>query len=119
MKVLVVDDEEIISSLVAEVINNFGWEAKTCTNGKEALEHLATGEYSMVFLDLVMPEMGGVETLSEIQKRGIQVESIILSGNISQDSRDHCKKFGATKFLEKPVENSEIEEILKGENTPA
>ena len=113
MKILVVDDDEDIRLSVADIITEMGWEAQTCENGKEALDHLESNDFSMMFLDLVMPEMGGVETLSEIKKRGIDVETIVLSGNISRDLRDHCKKFGARRFLEKPVENSDIEYLLK------
>ena len=115
MRILVVDDDEDIRLPIAEIIRNFGWEAQTCTNGKEALEYLEKQDFSLVFLDLVMPEMGGVETLCEIQRRKINVRTIVLSGNMTRDLLAQCKKFGARRFIEKPFEVSDIESILKGE----
>lgn len=115
MKILVVDDDDTIRELVADIITEMGWEAETCANGKEALELLSKGSYPLMFLDLIMPEMGGVETLRRIQKEGYKVKIVVLSGNVSKDLHDQCRKYGVRKFLEKPVEVSDIDFVLRGE----
>ena len=116
MNVLIVDDDEDIREAVAEIVRDLGFQPKMCSNGIEALKSLESGEYLLMFLDLIMPEMGGVETLSEIKKKGIEINTVVLSGHFSKDVKDHCKKYGAKRFLEKPVESSDIEVILKSES---
>ncbi|MFK7826992.1 MAG: response regulator [Oligoflexales bacterium] len=115
MKILVVDDDQAICSLMVKIIKGLGCEAQTCANGKEALEALTSNNFTLMILDLIMPNMGGVETLKEIRKRGININTVVLSGFISHDIRKQCKKFGAKRFLEKPIEISDIEGLLKGE----
>ena len=113
MKILVVDDDPTISSLIAKIIVSLGCEAQVCANGKDALVALASNDFTLMILDLIMPQMGGVETLSEMKKRGININTVVISGFISNELRGQCKKYGAKRFIEKPIEVSDIESLLK------
>ena len=83
-----------------------------CPSGVEALEKLQSDHYSLVILDLIMPVMGGIETLREIKNRGIEVKTIVISGFATDALVAQCQSFGSS-ILEKPISMSELSEIIK------
>ena len=115
MKILVVDDDDTLSSMIARVIRKIGCEVKTCANGQDALDLLCSSKFSLLFLDLIMPGMGGVQVLKELQHRGIEVATVVMSGNLSHSLKSQCIKYGAKRFVQKPIEISDIESIIMGE----
>jgi len=68
MKILVVDDDEQILRFVSRALAENGLESDTASNGREAIERLAEGDYSVVLLDVLMPEVDGIQVLVELKK---------------------------------------------------
>ncbi len=85
-KVLIVDDEERFRTTMCKLLTVRGLDASTAGSGKEALEKLRETPHDIVILDIRMPEMGGVEALSEIKKIDPQIEVIIMTGYASVDT---------------------------------
>jgi len=107
-KVLIVDDEERFRATMCKLLTVRGVEAVTAGSGKEAIEKLRQNPYDVVILDVRMPEMGGVQVLSEIKKIDPQAEVIIMTGYASVDTAKEIMKLGAYDYVLKPYSVEEL-----------
>jgi two-component system response regulator len=102
--ILVVDDNDNNRDLFTRQLQREGYQVTTATNGREALEMIKTGEYDVVLLDLIMPELDGYQVLKQLKNdkkwRYIPVIMISASDEIEQVVR--CIEIGAEDFLPKP-----------------
>ena len=103
-KLLLVDDEERFRETLAKRLRETGYEVGGAAGGVEALDLLASGSFDIVILDIQMPGMSGLETLSEIRARHIGVEVIMLTGHGDVSSAVEGMRLGAYDYLMKPYE---------------
>jgi DNA-binding NtrC family response regulator len=103
-KLLLVDDEERFRETLSKRLTETGYEVKGVTNGMEALDLLAYENFDVVILDIQMPGMSGIETLTEIRSRHIGVEVIMLTGHGDVSSAVEGMRLGAYDYLMKPHE---------------
>lgn len=103
MKILLVDDEERLLCTTKKLFEKMGIEALTANSGREALDTLASQEADVVFLDIKMPGMDGIETLQHIKKDHPITEVIILTGHATMETAVEGLKLGALDYLIKPV----------------
>ena len=103
MKIMLVDDEERLLSTTKKLFKKIGIDVLTATSGKEALRLLEIEEVPVIFLDIKMPGMDGMETLQRIKKTYPLSEVIILTGHATMESAVEGLKLGALDFLIKPV----------------
>lgn len=108
-KILVVDDDGELRENIAEVLGGFGFETAVAGNGEEALALLGASEIDLVLLDLVMPGMGGMETLASIRRRFPRVKVVMLTAFATVDNAVEAMRKGAEDYLPKPFR---IEELL-------
>lgn len=108
---LVVDDNAMSRDLLSRQLARHGYIVATASNGREALEALGRQPFDMVLLDVIMPEMDGVETLRRIKAndRLRDVPVVMLSSLDEVDSAVHCIEMGADEYLSKPVNPSLLE----------
>lgn len=115
--VLAVDDNRMNLMVIQEFLANYKIKVTTALSGKEALEKIEMADYDFVFMDHMMPEMDGVETLHRIRhKVGTyyqKVPVIALTANAVAGTREMLMAEGFSDFLEKPVERSVLERVLK------
>ncbi|MBQ2935592.1 MAG: response regulator [Lachnospiraceae bacterium] len=115
--VLAVDDNRMNLMVIQEFLANYKIKVTTALSGKEALEKIETADYDFVFMDHMMPEMDGVETMHRIRhKVGTyyqKVPVIALTANAVAGTREMLMAEGFSDFLEKPVERSVLERVLK------
>jgi CheY-like chemotaxis protein len=112
-KVLVVDDEIDLCELMKDEIEYAGFDVKIAANGIDALEILKEFPAFLIFTDINMPLMDGIELLEHIQKKdGIRPYIVICTG-FGGYEKEHLIAKGALEFLEKPYSFSEIETILE------
>ena len=110
-KILIVDDEEIVLIAFQRELERAGYEAQTAPGGKEALELVKNGAFDIVYTDLVMPGMNGVELCKEIRKVSPRTRVILISGH-----SEHVMKFstpfvlagGQDEILRKPLGDGEL-----------
>lgn len=102
--ILVVDDNENNRDLFTRQLQREGYQVTTATNGKEALEMIKTGEYDVVLLDLIMPELDGYQVLKQIKndKKWQYIPVIMISASDEIDQVVRCIEIGAEDFLPKP-----------------
>ena len=113
-KILIVDDEERFRTTMCKLLTVRGLEAVTAGSGPEAIEMLRTNPYDVVILDVRMPEMGGVEVLSEIKRIDPRAEIIIMTGYASVDTAKEIMKLGAYDYVLKPYAIEELMEKIEG-----
>ena len=115
--VLVIDDEFTIRSTLTRILHHAGCEVTSAANGHEAFRILAEISCDLVFLDIRLPEMDGLDVLREIRSGHPQLPVIILTGYGSMQSALDAIHLGATDYLLKPIDPSSlllrVESILK------
>ena len=101
--VLLVDDEETVRNIGAEMLKDLGFAVVTANDGKEALEtYRATADIDFVILDLTMPQMGGEQCFRELRKINPEVKVILSSGFNELDGGNKIMGPGLAGFLQKP-----------------
>ncbi|MFA5714084.1 MAG: sigma-54 dependent transcriptional regulator [Bacteroidales bacterium] len=108
MKLLVIDDERAIRNTLKEILEFEGHEVTLASDGVEGLERAAQDNFDVIFSDIKMPNMDGVELLDRLNKIGVDSSVIMISGHGSIESAVECIKKGAFDFLEKPLDLNRI-----------
>lgn len=108
-KILLVDDEvEYVSSL-SERLQHRGLDAEIADSGETALEKMALDPADVVVLDVIMPGMGGIETLKVIKSKHPTAQVIMLSGHSDVETAIQGIALGAFDYMVKPIK---IEELI-------
>ena len=108
MRILIVDDEEPIREALGAWLIKDGYKVNTADSGQTALACIEKGFFDLYLVDIKMPGMGGIETLTEIQRKYPLVEVIMLSGHVDVAAAIEGMKQGAFDYLMKPVEMDQI-----------
>jgi signal transduction histidine kinase/ActR/RegA family two-component response regulator len=114
--ILAVDDNEINLLLISKTLEKLGYDCKTSTNGKAAVELVKQEHFDLIFMDMQMPIMDGTVATTEIRKHyGIYEYPVViaLTANTIADGRDRCLEAGMQDFISKPFKPVEIEAIIK------
>jgi DNA-binding NtrC family response regulator len=108
--VLVAEDDPIQRRLLKNAIERHGYVAHMAENGREALEFLRRGEYqvNVIVLDLMMPEMTGLEFLDALRQRGTEIPVIVQTGQGGIETVVQAMRAGAFDFVVKPVSPERI-----------
>lgn len=109
-KILVVDDMAAIRTSLREILTEEKHEVEEAKDGEEALRKLEEEIYDIVFCDVKMPKIDGIELLERVKKAGITTPFIIISAHGTKETALECIKRGAYFFIQKPFES--IETIL-------
>jgi sigma-B regulation protein RsbU (phosphoserine phosphatase) len=115
MKILIAEDDNIARRLLTRNLEKWGYEVVATRNGKEALETFRKGHFSMVITDWMMPEMDGLQLVSEIRNAETSdyVYIIMLTANSKKEDLVKGMSAGADDFIAKPFENSELKVRLR------
>ena len=101
--ILIVDDEPGVRSSLSGVLRDEGYEVDAAESGEACLELLARQAYDVVVLDIWLPGMDGLATLTRMRERQIDSQVVIISGHGSVESAVRAIKMGAFDFVEKPL----------------
>lgn len=113
IRVLVVDDDNLLRKLVTEQLSRSDFEAAPAARGREAVEILRESDFDVVLLDIMMPDMTGLEALREIRKLEDPPEVIMLTADTSLATGIEAMRFGAYDYLTKPATLDEMEAVLR------
>ena len=113
MKVLIIDDERSIRNTLKEILEFEGHEISLAADGKEGLEMALAGNFDVIFCDIKMPGMDGVEVLEKLVENGVDSSVVMISGHGSIDTAVECIKKGAFDFIQKPLDLNRILITLK------
>ncbi len=115
LKVLVVDDEKTVCESVNKILTRLGLEVEEAHSAKEALEKLETSPeaFGTALVDLVMPQINGVQLLKVIKSRYPSIPVIIITGYASIDSAVETTKLGAFEYVPKPFTPQELTDVTE------
>ena len=111
--ILVVDDEKNIRLTMSQSLEPMDMPVQTAASGEEALEKLRKDLFGLVFLDLKMPGMDGMEVLRRIKKDWPKIRVIIITAHGTIESAVEAMKLGAVDFIQKPFSPGDIRELAK------
>src|SRR4030042_981443 len=111
--ILVVDDEKNIRLTLSQSLEPFGMPVQTAVNGEEALQKLGEGQFGLVFLDLKLPGMDGMDVLRRIKDDWPTVRVIIITAHGTIESAVEAMKLGAADFVQKPFSPGEIRDLAR------
>jgi CheY-like chemotaxis protein len=106
--ILVVDDSNAARMQICSIIENAGYLTIQANNGIVALQKMAEVEVSMLFLDLLMPEMDGFDVLKHMNDNKMAIPTIILSADIQEEVKQECLELGAVGYLNKPFKAQDL-----------
>lgn len=108
-KVLIVDDDAELRSTLSEILKGAGYHIDEASSGKEAIERMASKDFDIALLDLMMPKMNGIETLTELKKITPKTKVIMITAFATVENAVDAIKKGASDYISKPFR---IEELL-------
>jgi len=112
-KVLLVDDEQDFLDALSERMKNRDMEVSTAASAKDAIALVEEGAFDAIVLDLMMPEMDGLQTLVALKEKNPDLQVILLTGHATVEKGIQAMKLGAADFLEKPVDLKTLSEKIK------
>ena len=107
-RVLLVDDEELFLTALAQRMAKRGYDVATAENGTVALEMAAARDFDVIVLDLAMPGIDGIETLKKLRVADPDIQIILLTGHATVSAGVEAMKLGAMDFLEKPADFKDL-----------
>lgn len=111
--VLVVEDEKLVAMDIKKIINSEGHDVTTAHSGIEALRAIEDGGINLVFLDLVLPDINGVEVLKGIKKAKSDLPVVIVTGYPDSEIMNQALELGPISALKKPFQREQIRDLLK------
>lgn len=101
--ILIVDDEERFANILARRLSLRGCVCEVSYSGQEALDKIKRKNFFLILLDLHLPDIYGIEVLTQIKKFGSKTPIIILTGHGNEEDRRQCMQLGAYDFIHKPL----------------
>ena len=106
--ILIVDDSASVRNSLRVILEPWGFEIDQAENGAEALKLLRQFDYELVFLDLNMPVLGGVELLRILRQSNSPVKVVLVTSGTSRDSIAPAVKLGARGYISKPFTGAAV-----------
>lgn len=112
-KILIVDDNDLMRTLLRGILRNENCQViGEARNGSVALESIARNKPDIVFLDVVMPEMDGLEALQNIKSKYPEIVVVMITGNPSKENVEESIQGGASGFIIKPFNSAKVLDTL-------
>ena len=108
MKILVVDDERAIRNSLKEILGDEGYDVDVAEDGAIAVQMVDKEKYNIIFCDIKMPNMDGMEVLDKLNAMGVEAAVVMISGHGDIETAVECIKKGAFDFIQKPLDLNRI-----------
>ncbi len=112
VRILVVDDEEIVIRSCVRILANQGYEVDSAGGGAEALRQLEQSHYDIMILDVMMPKMDGLEVLQRVKEMHPDIDVIMVTGLSQIETAVRAMKLGAFDYLSKPFDPDELQLVV-------
>jgi CheY-like chemotaxis protein len=113
--ILLVEDNVFNQKVAQRLLEKMGHQIALATNGQEALDAVTQHPYSIVLMDIQMPEMDGLEATRRIRAAGDTAHQpwiIAMTGQVSDEDRDLCLAAGMNDYISKPLQPAKLSEAL-------
>ena len=112
-KILIADDSSFQRRILGDMIRETGHEVTAVESGQELLNKLKEEDFDCICLDLLMPEMTGIEVLEKLQPMENTPPVIVISADIQIKKKEQCMQLGAKAFINKYIDKAELETEFK------
>ncbi len=113
VRVLIAEDEAHLGTILEQFLLARGFQVSIVRDGRTALERLRSEAFDVALLDVVMPELDGLEVLRQVREEPLPPEIIVITGNGTIETAIAALKLGAYDFLSKPYRMAEIEVLVR------
>jgi len=114
LRMLVAEDNEINQMLIITMLERLGYQPDLVSNGQEALSDWQQHGYDLIFMDIQMPEMDGIEATQQIrQQAGLQPAIIAMTASAMQGDREACLEAGMNDYISKPFRREQLEAVIR------
>lgn len=113
MKILVVDDDAIVTKSCRRILEVEGFEVTTVPSADDALEKIKYREFDLLLMDVKMPKHDGIFLMREIKKNWPDIPIIVMSGYPTPETISGVLKLGATQFIPKPFRPDELMKCVR------
>jgi CheY-like chemotaxis protein len=117
LRILLAEDNPVNQRLASRLLEKRGHSVLVAGNGREALEALEKGRFDLVFMDVQMPVMDGLEATAAIRKKeavsGVRLPIVALTAHAMKGDREKCLAAGMDGYLTKPIRPQELDEVLQ------
>jgi CheY-like chemotaxis protein len=122
LRILLVDDNAINQKVAARILQQFGYQSELAANGREALDKLDRQPFDFIFMDVMMPEMDGLEATRLLRKRQMiggynyyqsRIIIVAMTAHAMQGDREKCLAAGMDDYLAKPVRPKDVRDMLQ------
>jgi EAL domain-containing protein (putative c-di-GMP-specific phosphodiesterase class I) len=110
--ILLVDDEQSIARAYARTLGAAGFSVETAGDGRAAAAAARDRDFDVIVSDITMPEMNGLELLRAVREHDLDVPVVLMTGGPALDSAVRAMEYGALRYLIKPIDPSELEEVV-------
>lgn len=104
MNILIIDDERSVRNSLGEILRDEGYSVEVAENGPEGLEKAGKQHFDVIFCDIKMPQMDGIEVLDKMMEAGIDAAIVMISGHGDIETAVDCIKKGAFDYIPKPLD---------------
>jgi DNA-binding response OmpR family regulator len=111
--VLVVDDEPVVRDGIRRVLESEGLRVATAPDAKSGVSHPAAAECRMVMCDLMLPDHSGIQVLRSLRAARPRLPVVMITGYATSENHELALEAGATDFLAKPFEESELLAVVR------
>ncbi len=112
-RILVIDDESVVNLSIRRILGGEGHQVKTCEDPERGLEMALKDDFDVVFLDLKMPGIEGMEILKALKAAGVSSEVVIITGHATVGSAVEAMKRGSADYLSKPFTPDQLRLVLQ------
>jgi len=110
-KILVIDDDESMRWVISKAFEKNGYDVVTASNGKDGLAMLKRGDFAVAFVDIMMPDLSGLELLGMAKEASIDTSLVIMTAQNTMKNAVDAMQQGAYDYITKPFDLAEIKEI--------
>jgi DNA-binding NtrC family response regulator len=118
LRVLLVDDEEIVRQTIGDYMSECGYQVETAVDGYQALEVLQQQACDVALIDVRMPGMDGLELLARARQMHPEMSMIVITGHGDPEMESKVREQKATGFLIKPVSLRQLDDLLRQLESP-
>lgn len=112
-KILIVDDNKINIKIASTFLKPYNFKIDEALSGRECLDKIISGnKYDLIFMDDMMPEMTGTETMHKLKEMKIELPIVVLTANAIDGSKDNYLKEGFDDYISKPINKMELHRII-------
>ena len=116
LRILVVDDVPANRFVVEKMLENLGYQVDIATTGVEAIDAVEARHYDLIFMDIQMPDMDGIEATRKIRSLDLAISTVpivAITANTQDSDREACIKAGMNDFMAKPFVKKQLVALLE------